>query len=305
MVPINSNAGTFDLNILHICAILIYGRNKTMAKANKIEVEGSVISVVKNQNEDYVSLTDMAKFKNAESTGLVISHWLSTRFAIDFLGIWEQINNPSFNVTEFSNIRFNAGSNGYVLSVKQWIERTNAIGIISSAGRYGGTYAHKDIAFEFGSWLSPEFKYYLIREYQRLKDEEQAQVGWSAKRELAKINYRIHTDAIKQNLIPDEITPAQKSFIYADEADMLNVAMFGMTAKQWREANPELKGNIRDYATINQLICLSNMENLNAVFINEGLAQSERLEKLNKIAIQQMKVLENIEDRKLLIEANK
>ena len=305
MVPINSNAGTFDLNILHICAILIYGRNKTMAKANKIEVEGSIISVVKNQNEDYVSLTDMAKFKNAESTGLVISHWLSTRFAIDFLGIWEQINNPSFNVTEFSNIRFNAGSNGYVLSVKQWIERTNAIGIISSAGRYGGTYAHKDIAFEFGSWLSPEFKYYLIREYQRLKDEEQAQLGWSAKRELAKINYRIHTDAIKQNLIPDEITPAQKSFIYADEADMLNVAMFGMTAKQWREANPELKGNIRDYATINQLICLSNMENLNAVFINEGLAQSERLEKLNKIAIQQMKVLENIEDRKLLIEANK
>ena len=276
-----------------------------MAKANKIEVEGSVISVVKNQNEDYVSLTDMAKFKNAESTGLVISHWLSTRFAIDFLGIWEQINNPSFNVTEFSNIRFNAGSNGYVLSVKQWIERTNAIGIISSAGRYGGTYAHKDIAFEFGSWLSPEFKYYLIREYQRLKDEEQAQLGWSAKRELAKINYRIHTDAIKQNLIPDEITPAQKSFIYADEADMLNVAMFGMMAKQWREANPELKGNIRDYATINQLICLSNMENLNAVFINEGLAQSERLEKLNKIAIQQMKVLENIEDRKLLIEANK
>ena len=276
-----------------------------MAKANKIEVEGSIISVVKNQNEDYVSLTDMAKFKNAESTGLVISHWLSTRFAIDFLGIWEQINNPSFNVTEFSNIRFNAGSNGYVLSVKQWIERTNAIGIISSAGRYGGTYAHKDIAFEFGSWLSPEFKYYLIREYQRLKDEEQAQLGWSAKRELAKINYRIHTDAIKQNLIPDEITPAQKSFIYADEADMLNVAMFGMTAKQWRETNPELKGNIRDYATINQLICLSNMENLNAVFINEGLAQSERLEKLNKIAIQQMKVLENIEDRKLLIEANK
>ena len=276
-----------------------------MAKANKIEVEGSVISVVKNQNEDYVSLTDMAKFKNAESTGLVISHWLSTRFAIDFLGIWEQINNPSFNVTEFSNIRFNAGSNGYVLSVKQWVEKTNAIGIISSAGRYGGTYAHKDIAFEFGSWLSPEFKYYLIREYQRLKDEEQAQLGWSAKRELAKINYRIHTDAIKQNLIPDEITPAQKSFIYADEADMLNVAMFGMTAKQWREANPELKGNIRDYATINQLICLSNMENLNAVFINEGLAQSERLEKLNKIAIQQMKVLENIEDRKFLIEANK
>ncbi len=273
-----------------------------MSKANKIEVEGSLISVVKNQNEDYVSLTDMAKFKNAENTGLVISHWLSTRFAIDFLGIWEQINNPDFNLTEFSNIRFNAGSNGYVLSTKQWIERTNAIGIISSAGRYGGTYAHKDIAFEFGSWLSPEFKYYLIREYQRLKEEEQKQLGWSAKRELAKINYRIHTDAIKQNLIPPELTAAQKSFVYADEADMLNVAMFGITAKQWRDANPDLKGNIRDYATINQLICLSNMENLNAVFINDGLAQSERLEKLNKIAIQQMKVLENVEDRRLLTE---
>lgn len=273
-----------------------------MAKANKIEVEGSEISVVKNQNEDYVSLTDMAKFKNAENTGLVISHWLSTRFAVDFLGIWEQINNPDFNLTEFSNIRFNAGSNGYVLSAKQWIERTNAIGIISSAGRYGGTYAHKDIAFEFGSWLSPEFKYYLIREYQRLKEEEQKQLGWSAKRELAKINYRIHTDAIKQNLIPPELTPAQKSFVYADEADMLNVAMFGVTAKEWREANPDLKGNIRDYATINQLICLSNMENLNAVFINDGMPQSERLEKLNKIAIQQMKVLENVEDRKLLTE---
>ena len=276
-----------------------------MAKTSKIEVEGSSIAVLKNQNEDYVSLTDMAKYKNAENTGLVISHWLSTRFAVDFLGIWEQINNPNFNLTEFSKIRFDAGTNGYVLSVKQWIDRTNAIGIISSAGRYGGTYAHKDIAFEFGSWLSPEFKYYLIREYQRLKDEEQAKLGWSAKRELAKINYRIHTDAIKQNLIPPELTPQQKSFVYADEADMLNVAMFGMTSKQWRESSPDLKGNIRDYATINQLICLSNMENLNAVFINDGLSQSERLEKLNRIAIQQMQVLENIEDRKLLTDDSK
>ena len=273
-----------------------------MFKTNKMEVEGSIISVIKNLNEDYVCLTDMAKFKNAESTGLVISHWLSTRFAIDFLGIWEQINNPNFNVTEFSNIRFNAGSNGYILSAKQWIEKTNAIGIISSAGRYGGTYAHKDIAFEFGSWLSPEFKYYLIREYQRLKEEEQKQFGWSAKRELAKINYRIHTDAIKQNLIPPELTQQHKSFVYSDEADMLNVAMFGITAKQWRDANPELTGNIRDYATINQLICLSNMENLNAVFINDGIPQTERLERLNKIAIQQMKILESIEnnDSKLL-----
>ena len=231
---------------------------------SKVEIEGSVISIMKNQNEDYVCLTDMAKFKNSDATGLVISHWLSTRYAIDFLGIWEKINNPNFNVTDFSNIRFNAGSNGYVLSAKQWIEKTNAIGIISSAGRYGGTYAHKDIAFEFASWLSPEFKYYLIREYQRLKEEEQKQLGWSAKRELAKINYRIHTDAIKQNLIPKELTSQQKSFVYADEADMLNVAMFGKTAKEWREENPDLKGNIRDYAMINQLICLSNMENLNA-----------------------------------------
>ena len=271
-----------------------------MSKSQKLKVEGEIITVVNRHNEDYVSLTDMAKFKNAQATGLVISHWLSTRFAIEFLGIWEQINNSNFNVTEFSNIRLNAGSNGFVLSAKQWIERTNAIGIISSAGRYGGTYAHKDIAFEFGSWLSPEFKYYLIREYQRLKEIEQAQIGWSAKRELAKINYRIHTDAIAQNLIPPELSDKQKSFIYADEADILNVAMFGMTAKQWREQNPELKGNIRDYATINQLICLSNMENLNAVFINDGISQAERLIKLNKIAIAQMQVLENIEDRKLL-----
>ncbi len=276
-----------------------------MSKMSTISVQGSSITIEKKNEDDYVSLTDMAKFKNPESTGLVISHWLSTRFAIEFLGIWEQINNPNFNVTEFSNIRFNAGSNGYVLSAKQWIERTNAIGIISSVGRYGGTYAHKDIAFEFGSWLSPEFKYYLIKEYQRLKDDEQKQLGWSAKRELAKINYRIHTDAIKQNLIPQELTPAQKSFVYADEADLLNVAMFGMTAKEWREQKPELKGNIRDYASINQLICLSNMENLNAVFINDKLSQSERLEKLNRIAIQQMKVLENIEERKLLSEDNK
>ena len=271
-----------------------------MSKSQKLKVEGEIITVVNRHNEDYVSLTDMAKFKNAQATGLVISHWLSTRFAVEFLGIWEQINNPNFNVTEFSNIRFNAGSNGFVLSAKQWIERTNAIGIISNAGRYGGTYAHKDIAFEFGSWLSPEFKYYLIREYQRLKEIEQAKIGWSAKRELAKINYRIHTDAIAQNLIPPELTARQKSLIYADEADMLNVAMFGLTAKEWREKNPNLKGNIRDYATINQLICLSNMENLNAVFINDGIPQSERLVKLNKIAIEQMKVLENIEDRKLL-----
>ena len=210
--------------------------------------------------------------------------------------------NPDFNCTEFGAIKNAAGSNNFILSVKTWIERTNAIGIVSKAGRYGGTYAHRDIAYHFGMWISPRFQLLLVKEYQRLKETEQAQLGWSAKRELAKINYRIHTDAIKQNLIPPELTPQQKSFVYADEADMLNVAMFGMTAKQWRETNSDLKGNIRDYATINQLICLSNMENLNAVFINDGLPQSEWLEKLNKIAIQQMKVLENIEDRKLLTE---
>ena len=192
--------------------------------------------------------------------------------------------------------------NSFKISVKEFVEKTNAICIQAKAGRYGGTYAHKDIAFEFAMWISPEFKIYIVKEFQRLKAEEQKQLGWSAKRELAKINYHIHTDAIKQNLIPAEVTPAQKSFIYADEADMLNVALFGMTAREWREANPGLKGNIRDYATINQLICLSNMENLNAVFINDKLPQGERLEKLNKIAIQQMKVLENIDDRKLLVE---
>ena len=224
----------------------------------------------------------------------------NTEITVEFLGTWEMIHNPDFKVVEFDHFRKEAGLPTFVLSCSEWIEKTSAIGIIVKKGRYGGTYAHKDIAFEFGSAISVPFKLYLIEEFQRLKAEEQKQLGWNAKRELAKINYRIHTDAIKQNLIPPELSPQQKSFVYADEADMLNVAMFGQTAKQWREANPELKGNIRDYATINQLICLCNMENLNAVFINDGLPQSERLEKLNKIAIQQMKVLENVDDRKLL-----
>ena len=267
---------------------------------SKIEVMNTGISLRKNNDGDYISLTDMAKYKNSEATGLVISHWLSTRFAIEFLGIWETINNPNFNVTEFSNIKMNAGANGNVLSAKQWIEKTNAIGIVSSAGRYGGTYAHSDIAFEFGSWLSPEFKYYLIREYQRLKAAEQAELGWSVKRELSKINYRIHTDAIKQNLIPATLTSRETSIVYANEADVLNMALFGFTAAEWRESNPTLPGNVRDYATVNQLICLSNMESLNSVLINEGLPQSERLVKLNQIAISQMTVLENIEGRKIL-----
>ncbi|MBR5581147.1 MAG: KilA-N domain-containing protein [Treponema sp.] len=264
----------------------------------KINVKDTEITVISIDERDYISLTDMVR--NIENGSALIEKWLRNKNTIEFLGIWEEMYNPNFNSPEFEGIKNEAGLNRFILSVKQWIEKTNAIGIIAKAGRYGGTYAHKDLAFEFASWVSPQFKLYLLREFQRLKEEEQKLLGWSAKRELAKINYRIHTDAIKQNLIPQELTPAQKSFVYADEADMLNVAMFGKTAREWREENPDLKGNIRDYATINQLICLSNMENLNSVFINEGLAQSERLEKLNKIAIQQMKVLENVDDRKLL-----
>lgn len=207
-----------------------------------------------------------------------------------------------FNCTEFDTIKNAAGSNNFVLSVKTWIERTYAIGIRSKAGRYGGTYAHRDIAYHFGMWISPKFQLLLVKEYQRLKNKEQRLLGWSAKRELSKINYRIHTDAIKQNLIPTEVTQAQANIIYANEADVLNVAMFGMTAKQWREANPDLKGNIRDHASINELICLSNMENLNAVFIEQGMPQGERLLKLNQIAIHQMSVLGNSDngERKLL-----
>ena len=264
----------------------------------KINVKDTEITVISIDERDYISLTDMVR--NIENGSALIEKWLRNKNTIEFLGIWEEMYNPNFNSSEFEGIKNEAGLNRFILSVKQWIEKTNAIGIIAKAGRYGGTYAHKDLAFEFASWVSPQFKLYLLREFQRLKEEEQKLLGWSAKRELAKINYRIHTDAIKQNLIPQELTPAQKSFVYADEADMLNVAMFGKTAREWREENPDLKGNIRDYATINQLICLSNMENLNAVFINEGLVQSERLVKLNKIAIQQMKVLENVDDKKIL-----
>ena len=267
----------------------------------RITVENTEISVISFENRDYICLTDMANAKENESRAAdIIKNWLRNRYTIEFLGTWEMIHNPDFKVVEFDHFKMHARRPTFTLSCSEWIEKTNAIGIIVKKGKYGGTYAHKDIAFEFGTAISVPFKLYLIEEFQRLKAEEQKQLGWSAKRELAKINYHIHTDAIKQNLVPPELTPQQKSFVYADEADMLNVAMFGMTAKQWREANPDLKGNIRDYATINQLICLSNMENLNAVFINDGLQQSERLEKLNKIAIQQMKVLENVDDRRLL-----
>ena len=263
----------------------------------KIKVQDTEVTVVKVNNEDYFCLTDMIKAKDGD---FFITDWLRNRNTLEYLGIWERVYNPCFNYGEFALIKSRSGLNSFKISVKEFVARTNAVGLQAKAGRYGGTYAHKDIAFEFAMWISPEFKIYIVKEFQRLKEAEQKQLGWSVKRELAKINYRIHTSAIRQHLIPDELTTEQKSYVYADEADLLNMAMFGMTANQWREANPGLKGNIRDYATMNQLICLSNLENLNAVFINEGLSQYERLEKLNLIAIQQMKVLENYENHKIL-----
>ncbi|MCR4561417.1 MAG: KilA-N domain-containing protein [Bacteroidales bacterium] len=264
----------------------------------KILVNETAITILEINEKDYISLTDMVK--NIENGLALIEKWLRNKNTIEFLGIWEEMYNPNFNSPEFEGIKNAAGLNRFVLSVKQWIEKTNAIGIIAKAGRYGGTYAHKDLAFEFASWVSPQFKLYLLREFQRLKEKEQKQNGWTAKRELAKINYHIHTSAIKQNLIPQELSAQQISYIYANEADVLNMALFGMTAKEWRDKNPGLKGNIRDYATINQLICLSNMENLNAVFINKGLPQSERLRELNHIAIQQMNVLERVGNKNIL-----
>ncbi len=266
----------------------------------KITVQNTNITIINVDGEDYVSITDLARHKSDDPTA-VIGNWMRNRNTIEFLGIWESLYNPDFKPLEFEGFRKEAGLNAFTLSPKKWIETTNAIGLISKSGRYGGTYAHKDIAFKFASWISVEFELYIVKEFQRLKAEEQRLIGWSAKRELSKINYRIHTEAIKQNLIPAEVTKDQSSVIYANEADVLNVAMFGVTAKQWREANPDLKGNIRDYASVNELICLSNMESLNAVFIEQGLPQSERLIKLNQIAIHQMSVLESGDnDRKLL-----
>ncbi len=271
-----------------------------MAKSKKIEVKGTEILVYTEKDDEYISLTDIARYRDAERSDYILQNWMRNRSTIEFIGLWELFNNPDFNSIEFDGIKNQSGSNSFALTPKRWIETTHAIGIVSKTGRYGGTYAHRDIAFEFASWLSAEFKFYLIKEFQRLKEDEQKQLGWTAKRELAKINYHIHTDAIKQNLIPAELTKEQINRVYANEADVLNMAMFGITAKQWRDANPDLKGNIRDNATINELICLSNMENLNAVFINENMPQSERLVKLNQIAIQQMKVLQEVESRKLL-----
>jgi len=266
---------------------------KGMAKKESVQVQGTEIVVLTHRQDDFISLTDMARYKNAEATGLVISHWMSTRYTVEFMGIWEKFNNPNFNVTEFSNIRNESGSNGFVLSSKQWIEKTNAIGIIAKPGRYGGTFAHRDIAFEFATWLSPEFKFYLIKEFQRLKEDEHQRLSleWNLQRTLSKINYRIHTDAIKERIIPQEVTKSQASAIYASEADLLNVALFGMTAAEWRGQNPDKPGNIRDHATLEQLVVLSNMESINALLIRQGMSQSQRLLQLNGAAITQMKSL--------------
>ena len=276
-------------------------KNQSITIMAKITVKDTSVTIISVNENDYINLTDIAKYKSNDPTA-VIGNWLRNRNTIEYLGIWESLYNPNFKPLEFEGFKKEAGLNAFTLSPTKWINTTNAIGIISKSGRYGGTYAHKDIAFKFASWISVEFELYIVKEFQRLKNEEHQQLGWSAKRELSKINYRIHTDAIKQNLIPSEVTPVQANIVYANEADVLNVAMFGMTAKQWREANPELTGNIRDYATINELICLSNMENLNAVFIEQGMPQSKRLVKLNQIAIHQMSILEsgNNYSRKLL-----
>ena len=256
----------------------------------KLNVDGTEVQVLQIEEDDYISLTDMVR--KIDNGLALIEKWLRNKNTIEFLGIWEEMYNEDFDTDAYDEIMQEAGLNRFIMSVKQWVTRTNSKGIVAKAGRYGGTYAYKDIAFEFASWVSPQFKLYLIKEFERLKKEEQALLGWSAKRELAKINYRIHTDAIKTNLIPMELTPQQTSVIYASEADVLNMALFGMTAKQWRESYPDKKGNIRDYAGINELICLSNMENINAVLIEDGLSQKERLIKLNKIAIHQMSILE-------------
>lgn len=263
----------------------------------KLTVKDTEVNVIQVKGEDYICITDMLKAKDGD---FFVTDWLRNRNTLEYIGTWESVYNPEFDLDAFSEITSRSGLNNFKISVKEFAERTGAISLTAKAGRYGGTYAHKDIAFEFAMWISPQFKIYIVKEFQRLKNEEQKLIGWSAKRELAKINYRIHTDAIKHHLIPEEITPNQISYVYADEADVLNVAIFGKTAKQWREENPELKGNIRDYATMNELICLSNLENINAVLINDKIPQSERLIKLNQIAIHQISVLQEVDGKKYL-----
>jgi hypothetical protein len=266
-----------------------------------IYVKGTEIVLFKREQEDYISLTDIAKVRDAENPSQIISLWMRTYSTIEYIGLWEMLNNPNFNPHIYEGFKKESAKPHFWISPQKWINETNAIGITSKSGRYGGgTFAHSDIAFKFAAWISAEFELYLITEFKRLKIEEQKALGWNAKRELAKINYRIHTDAIKHNLIPAKLTQKQTSIIYANEADVLNVALFGVTAKQWRDKNPDSKGNIRDYASINELICLSNMENINAVLINDGIPQKERLIKLNKIAIQQIGILNDVGNRKLL-----
>jgi hypothetical protein len=260
-----------------------------MKKNRKINVQGSEISVFQNDEIDFISLTDMTSNFNEGSS--LIGKWITNKNTLEYLGIWEKINNKDFNYPEFGVIEQSAGTNRFIMSAGQWIKRTSAVGLIVKAGRYGGTYAHKDIAFHFAMWLSPELQIYVVKEFQRLKEAEAKELEWNVKRQLTKINYRIHTDAIKENLIPEHLTNKQVSYVYANEADVLNMALFGKTAKQWRDENPDKKGNIRDYANVSQLVCLANLENLNAVFINEEMPQSERLVKLNQIAINQMQIL--------------
>lgn len=264
-----------------------------MAKNKKLEVKGTEITVLLNETDDYISLTDLARYKDSEHTDDIIKNWLRNRNTIELLGFWEILNNPDFKPVEFDGFRKQAGLNSFVLTPKRWIAATNAIGIRSKSGRYGGTFAHKDIAFEFASWISIEFKLYVIKEFQRLKEEESSRLNaeWDFQRTLAKVNYHIHTDAIKENLIPTTLSKAQVSFIYANEADVLNMALFGKTAKQWRDDNPDKQGNVRDYASIEQLVVLSNMESTNALLIHQGLTQSERLIQLNRMAITQLRSL--------------
>jgi hypothetical protein len=267
-----------------------------MSKINVLSREVTISSI---NEEDYISLTDIAKHRNADDPRFIIQNWMRTRSTVEFLGIWECLNNPAFNRVDFEAVKTEAGSNAFVMTPTKWVELTGAIGVTSKAGRYGGTFAHKDIAFEFASWVSVEFKLYLIKEFQRLKEDERKTLGWDIRRNLAKINYRIHTDAVQQHLIPPTLTARQTSLVYATEADVLNLALFGRTAVQWREANPDKKGNMRDEADVTQLVCLSNLENLNALFIAEGLPQNERLQRLNRIAIHQMTLLAGDERMKL------
>ena len=264
-----------------------------------IVVKDKEVRIITGAVEDFICLTDIAKWKNPDANA-VIANWLRNRNVLEYLGLWEQLYNPDFKPLEFEGFKKEAGLHAFTLSPQKWISATKAIGLVCKSGRYGGTYAHKDIAFHFANWISVEFELYITHEYQRLKAAEQAQLGWSVRRELSKINYHIHTDAIKLNLIPAALTKQQISIVYANEADVLNMALFGFTAKDWRDAHPDLQGNVRDYATVNQLICLSNIESLNSVLINDGVPQSERLLKLNQIAISQMTVLESVGENKLL-----